>query len=67
MLGSNLVFSDVVWFAVLGSRFALRRASNHFREFFAGGLSTEVKARTLGGYQSRELRTDQGLHTNKRA
>ena len=53
LLGSNLVLSYVVWFAVLGDRLALRRASNHFGEFFPGGLGTEVEARTLGTCYSR--------------
>jgi len=67
LLGSNLVLGDIVWFAILGSRFALGRAGNHFGEFFAGGLGTEVEARTLGISQPRELWYDQRLHTNKRA
>ena len=48
LLGTNLVFGNVVWFAILGDRFALRRTSNHFGELFAGGLCTEVETRTLG-------------------
>jgi len=48
LLGTNLVFSNVVWFSILGDRFALRRTSNHFGEFFTGGLGTEVETRTLG-------------------
>ena len=67
LLGSNLILGDIVCFAILGSRFALGRASNHFREFFTGGLGTEVEARTLGISQSHELWSDQRLHTNKRA
>ena len=48
LLGSNLVFGDVVWFAILGNRLALRRTSNHFGEFFSGGFGTEIEARPLG-------------------
>ena len=48
LLGTDLVLSNVVWFAILGDRSAFRRTSNHFGEFFAGGLGTEVETRTLG-------------------
>ena len=47
LFGTNLVLSDVVRFAILGDRSALRRTSNHFGEFFASGLGTEVETRTL--------------------
>jgi hypothetical protein len=48
LLGTDLVLSNVIWFAILGDRSALRRTSNHFGEFFACGLGTKVETRTLG-------------------
>jgi hypothetical protein len=47
LLGTDLVLSNVIWFAILGDGSAHRRTSNHFREFFAGGLGAEVETRTL--------------------
>lgn len=51
LLGSNFVLGEVVWFAILGNRFALRWTSSHFGEFFARGLRTKVEAGALGTRQ----------------
>lgn len=53
LLGSDFVFGNIVWFAILGYRFTLGWASNHFGEFFASGFRTEVEARTLDTHQPR--------------
>lgn len=67
LLGRNFVFGDIVCFAILGDRPALRWASNHFGEFFACGLRTEVETRTLGISQPRYVPWTRQQHTNKRA
>ena len=68
LLGSNFVFGDVVWFAILRDRFALGRAGNCFGEFFACGLRTKIEGRTLSTRQHQTtIDSAEESRTNKRA